>query len=189
MKSGQQVPGVEQKLSGFSTLQDSSQNSSFRTNFQPRTDGDVIDISNDDDEEEGKSQGLEKPKALKTPTISQALREGSMRVLNGSSTTEPDVPIADPIYKEKIIYKPNLVQRKAKMPLPVSLESSSSKNFDPAYRSHLHQSPPKWEERKIFGRNVLNPASSTYNKSSIDAVQKNQGVSFATRKNLSSSYL
>lgn len=176
MKSGQQVPGVEQKLSGFSALQDSSQNSKYRTNFQPRTDGDVIDISNDDDEEEGK---LLEPKNV---NIQQSSRDVSVKVHNGSSSVRP---AEDPVYKEKVVYKPNLVHRKAKMPpppVPSAQEPYTPKSFEPAYHPHHHQPPPKWDVRKNSAITVSTPAASNYNNATVDGVQKNKSVSFINRK-------
>lgn len=151
VKGGQQVPGVEQKLGSFAGLPEPVE----RPKFHPtRNDGDVIDISNDDDEEEST--------AVKSilPDIPVAQQAPAMNVSNASSmnaipSVEPQVASSslDPIYKEKVVYKPNLVQRsKPKMPPPSipAPDSQPLKRFDSSYQSQQRPPPPKWDAHKNF---------------------------------------
>lgn len=131
------MPGVEQKLASFSGLPDGQERPKFQA---PRNDGDVIDISNDDDEEESAAVKSIMPEALAIPT-------------NGSSKIDPQSTSLDPIYKEKVVYKPNLVSRtKPKMPppsIPVP-DSQPLKRFDSAYSSQQRPQLPKWDAHKNF---------------------------------------
>lgn len=182
MKSGQQLPGVEQKLGGFSVLQDSSQSSSFRTNFRSQTDGDVIDISNDDDDEEGKPHAVNIAKPLENLVTPQTSKD----ILPISSTTVQPSLAKVPVYKEKVTYKPNLIQRKIKMPppaVPASQEIPLATTFDSVYHPLVHpSSSQKYDESKSYTCNVLAPTTSNYNNRSLDEVHKNQGVSSSNRK-------
>lgn len=144
VKGGQAVPGVEQKLGSFSGLPEPAERPKFQA---PRNDGDVIDISNDDDDEEStavKSILPDIPATQQAPPI------------NGSSLTVPVEETAtssDSIYKEKVVYKPNLVPRsKPKMPppsIPVP-DSQPLKRFDSSYQSQQRPAPPKWDSHKNF---------------------------------------
>lgn len=158
VKGGQQGPGVEHKLGSF-PLQDSSLGSNSAPKFPPRNDGDVIDISNDDEDDGDKttlpasnssshgiantSQPIIKPSSLDASNVS-------------SSSSNLKEPTADKVYKEKVVYKPNLVHRK-----PPSHDSQHLKSFDSGVY-HSQPKPPSthWDGQK----NLPSTASNFYNR-------------------------
>lgn len=166
MKGGQQAPGVEQKLGSFSGLQNQPQSGSFRPNFPPRNDGDVIDISNDDDEDEGPQVGNAKPIDM-SPAVTQ-----TNGVLPPAIQPIQPTATADTVYKEKVVYKPNLVQRKSKMPPPPTPSQEKSSGYQP----HLRPTPPKWEERKNYTNSGPSKTSS-FSGRNMNGDQKNHTVS------------
>jgi hypothetical protein len=147
---GQQGPQGEQKLGNFSGMPENVERPLQK--FQPsRNDGDVIDISNDDDEEI-------------TPGMKSIMQDKPMTQppspVNGTKSTEPVATTSDPVYKEKVVYKPNLVSRsKPKMP-PPSAPATDSKRFDTSFQPQ-QRPPPKWESHNfptgssnMYSRNV-----------------------------------
>lgn len=162
-KGGQAVPGVDQKLGSFPGLTESS----VRPKFQaPRNVGDVIDISNDDDDEE-------------TPAVKPILPDtpATQTVPPTNGSPEPLPTTSDPVYKEKVVYKPNLVQRsKPKMPPPsVPIpDTQPLKRFDSSYQPQQRPPPPKWDAHKNF------PAST--NMFNRNGGSKNHAAPFRKRK-------
>lgn len=150
---GSQAPGVEQKLGSFSGLQNPQHSSGFRPNFPPRNDGDVIDISNDDDEDEGEASQAGNVKPIEnTPVVPQASHLLKTPLL---PTIQPPSSPTDTVYKEKVVYKPNLVQRKSKMPPPPTPAHENSSGFQPRRGA----TPPKWEERKNYANSAVSTTS------------------------------
>lgn len=143
MKSGQAIPG-DPKLGAFSALSDASQ---ARPNFPPRSIGnDIIDISNDDDdEEEAKTAKSKNAPMVDSPLLPQHMK-GSFHPISNDSTLAQSIPSSEPVPKEKVVYKPNLVQRKPKMPPP---SQDLKKPIDSGY-SQLRPTPPKWDARRNF---------------------------------------
>jgi hypothetical protein len=179
VKGGQQVPGVEQKLGSFSGLSEPVERPKFQA---PRTDGDVIDISNDDDEEESSAVKSILPDIPATP------QAPPMNTSNGSSMNalppvEHLLPTSsDTIYKEKVVYKPNLVQRtKPKMPppsIPVP-DSQPLKRFDSSFQSQQRPPPPKWDAHKNFSATA--PHSNMFNRD-MNGSSKNHSAPFRNCK-------
>ena len=177
VKGGQQTPG-EQKIGNFSGLQNQPQSSNFRTNFPPRNDGDVIDISNDDDEDESEvaQDGIGKF-VDSNSSVSQ-----STATLNSTNGVLPSIQKAiDPTYKEKVVYKPNLVQRKSKMlPPPTPPKENPS-----SYHPRLISIPQKWDEHKNYVKPSPPTTSNLSNKNmnlDINGSGKNQTISFSSCK-------
>lgn len=153
MKSGQAIPG-DPKLGAFSALSDTSQ---ARPNFPPRSIGnDIIDISNDDDDDdevEAKTAKSTSASMVDSPLLPQHMK-GSFHPIANDSTLAQSLPSLDPIPKEKVVYKPNLVQRKPKMPPPSMLSQDLKKPIDSGY-SQLRPTPPKWDARRTFPNSPL----------------------------------
>ena len=182
VKSGQQMPGVEQKLGGMSSISEALDN---RPKFPTRTEEDVIDISNDDDEDESRASVPPNQVMPEISMMQQLAGTGvSLEASNGSATTTPlEQPStsSDIVYKEKTVYKPNLVQRKPKMaPPPVPpLDTQPLKRFDSGYQTQQRPPPPpKWDSQKNFS-NI--PSSSFYNRNGNGSA-KTQPLSFRNRK-------
>lgn len=148
MKSGQTIPG-DPKLGAFSALSDASQ---ARPNFPPRSIGnDIIDISNDDDdddEQEAKTVKSKNSSMVDSPLLPQHMK-GSFHPISNDSTLVQSIPSSDPVPKEKVVYKPNLVQRKPKMPPPSMTSQDLKKPIDSGYSQH-RPTPPKWDARRNF---------------------------------------
>lgn len=140
MNRGQQAQGVEQKLGSFSGAQ--SQPQANRPAFPPKNDGDVIDISNDDDEDDAGAAGNLEAEA--SPAAQQAPQHLPNGVL---PPIEPMQSTSETIYKEKVVYKPNLVPRRSKMPPPPPIPYQESSS---GFHSHLRATPPNFS-RNIYG--------------------------------------
>lgn len=179
VKSGQQGPGVEQKIGTFNSNPDAPQSSGFRPNFPIHNAGDVIDISNDDDDEVKESPSISQPHDL--PSAASVPPLNLMESMSRTSTNKPIETAPDSIYKEKVVYKPNLVQRKPKMPPPPvpSQDIHPLKpSFDSSYRNQ-QRPPPKWDSMKTFP-----PSTSNYNPRNLNGsgTQKVHPPSYSTRK-------
>lgn len=177
VKSGQQAPGVEQKLGSFPSITDAQQNSGFRPNFPPANPGDVIDISNDDDEEDKALPTNAKP--LELPPAANVAPLSMMESMNRLPPTKPVEQTPDSVYKEKVVYKPNLVSRKPKMPpppVPSQDVHPLKPSFDSGYRNH-QRPPPKWDSMKSFP-----PSSSNYSPRNTNGAQKSHSSSYPTRR-------
>lgn len=156
VKGGQHAPGIDQKLGSFSALAENVE----RPKLLPGNEGDVIDISNDDDEEV--SQAVKSIMPVKTATPPT----------NGSEPNE-NISASDPVYKEKVVYKPNLVHRsKPKMPPP----APDTQRFDSSYQSQ-QRPQSKWESHKNFPT-----SSSSIFSRSINGSSKSQTETFRNRK-------
>lgn len=154
-KNGPQIPGsAEQKIGGF------MQEAQNRQNFPPASSvSDVIDISNDDDEEDEVKSSASPAIEPIVPLKADVMVPIPQDIPNGSSFPKPTEPTLDPVYKDKVVYKPNLVPRKPKThapPNPVSTPQDNrlQKPFEQRmdYQARSSQPPPnKWE-------NYSNPA-------------------------------
>lgn len=144
VKNGPQgVGGTEQKLGNF--MQDALPP---RPSVPVSSSNDVIDISNDDDDDEVKTN----PEPPKSDVL---LKPSSLDIANGSTghhhSSLPPIhsldSSPDPVYKEKTVYKPNLVQRKPKVPVPpvAPQESRSQKPFDMNYQHRSNPPTAKWD--------------------------------------------
>jgi hypothetical protein len=174
IKGGQPVPGVEQKLGSFAGLPEVPERPKFQV---PRNDGDVIDISNDDDEEE-------------SPVLKSILPDIPAVALTNDSSHAESLPTSssDTVYKEKVVYKPNLVQRsKPKMPppsIPVP-DSQPLKRFDSPYQSQQQRQPlPKWDAHKNFSSNpnMFNRSANGSSKNSSSVPFRNGEKTFKNFK-------
>lgn len=153
IKSGQQAPGIEQKLGSFSALQDSTQctSSNIMPKLVPRTDGDVIDISNDDEEDEESKISTNNTNLSGVSNNLQIAKASLLEVPNVSSTNKmASESSLDPLYKEKVVYKPNLVQRKLKMPPPPApiQDNQPLKPFESGSFLSQPRAPQKWDDHK-----------------------------------------
>lgn len=175
MKGGQQNPGFEQKLGSFA---EGSQPSNFRPNFPPRGVGDVIDISNDDDDDD-ESPARSRESSIPPKTLSQL--ENLKGTPNESSSSKQTETPADPVYKEKVVYKPNLVPRKPKLPSTQSAppkDVQSIKPYEQGLQSQRRPTPPVWNSR------VPNSApSSSSSYSNTNGGSKAPLAPLITRKN------
>lgn len=165
MKSGQQAPGVEQKLGSFAGLQDNppSTSSANLPKLPPRSDNDVIDISNDDDDDDGNIASKVIP-SLPVPIPVKPLSLLNPSDLSNGASASKVLDLPDEIYKEKVVYKPNLIQRKPKMPPPPvpAQDFHPVKPFDSGAFQALQKPSNKWDNQKgvshsqsnYFNRNV-----------------------------------
>lgn len=164
-KSGQQAPGGDNKLGSFAGLQDIPPGTSSAANVQklPTRSDDVIDISNDDDDDDAVSlpsstnTGVA---ALSTPAKPTTLLNPA--ALSNGSSSRKLLETPDTVYKEKVVYKPNLIQRKPKMaPPPVPAQDfHSTKPFDsgsfqqkPSSKP-FYQKPAPQSTSNFYNRNV-----------------------------------
>ena len=153
VKNGPSAPGTESKSESFQPSQpsSSSQNNGFRPfAAPPQTSNDIIDISNDDDEDDGN----------KAPTVSSSMTMDDTSK-NGSQDMaylKPSDASDQPAFKDKTIYKPNLVKRKPKVfpivPAPIENQSQPLRPFDyKGYQSQRKPSPPDWSARQNYPQN------------------------------------
>lgn len=176
IKSGHQTAGVEQKLGSLSDLQNVS--ISNAGNLLPRVETDVIDISNDDEDEVATSQ----EKFLKTSTIANS----SSLPISGISI-QPMNPIVetklDPVFKEKIVYKPNLVQRKPKMMPPPLPEFQAPKPYESgSFQLKTCQPNARWDEHKNFTNSSQHPVQDYYNNRHLNGSSKTPRTPYKTCK-------
>jgi hypothetical protein len=148
IKSGQ-VPGAEQNLNRFSDLQQTMKNNGD-SKLLPQSD-DIIDISNDDDDV------LENAREASS---SSNLLQDSVKSIDSLVKKNPD-PELEAQYKEKVVYKPNLVLRKPKMPPP---SIPTSRLVETERKEKLL--PSKWGSFHSHSRNDNEPTLNCFNGTS-----------------------
>lgn len=121
------------KIDNFSALKPSSLNPNLHRPAlgTPQNSGDIIDISNDDDDD-----------VVGTPTTNKTTESVAKIDTNG---TKP-VDAMDPIYKEKTVYKPNLVKRRQKA-YPSMPEPNPLGSFDMTFHGNKAQ---EWNSMKPY---------------------------------------
>lgn len=188
MKGNQ--PCDPKSVSGFPNLTSAPLQSSVRPSGAPKTDGDVIDISNDDDDDDevAPTNGvLFNVKIAKRP-------EAQIPTTLSSSTKPPEVSgdneQSEIALKEKVVYKPNLVLRRSKMPPPAtpSQENSIQGQAKPyASESGFQQNSqrPRWDINKpnFSNHRPSNTASSNYYHHDTNGNLKNNSVPPAPFRN------
>lgn len=177
MKGGQQNPGLEQKLGSFS---EGSQSSTFRPNFPPRNVSDVIDISNDDDDDVPPVR----PKVSSLPAKIQPQMENLKVSSTETTSIKPVETPVDPVYKEKVVYKPNLVPRKPKLSatqLAPPKDIQPIKPYEPGFQSQRRPTPPTWSTNKNYPNSI--PSSAPGYRSTNGATLKPPSAPLIIGKN------
>lgn len=129
---------------------------------------DVIDISNDDDDDDEVKANVPTVSEPSVPLKVDAMVPIPQEITNGPSFSKPLEPNSDPVYKDKVVYKPNLVPRKPKLhpsTIPPPQDNRSQKPFEQRmdYQPRMNQPPSnKWESYQN-PVHQLPPASQVYN--------------------------
>lgn len=156
MKNMPNTPGAEQSLDSFATQQNIPRPNEFRPRVPVQGADDIIDISNDDDDD------------VKTPSTSTAIHSAINPLEELVKAAEPPL---EPSFKDKTVYKPNLVKRKPKifsppsassaLPLPKQLEQSQPlRPFDVKFQSQKKTSPLQWDSMKNYSHPVAHKTNS-----------------------------
>lgn len=169
MKSGNSAPGSEHKLGGLNIadkLPNTSSVSVPKLPFRNVIDNDVIDISNDDDDDGS---------VKKMPEVDSLEPFSS----NSSTVTKP-AESTDLICKEKVIYRPNLIQRRPKMPSSSVPMPREFKNLHPISEKLDSQKTPSTAPNNLFDRNVnganVYPTTSKISKLRIKHFKKSLNI-------------
>lgn len=125
-------PNGSDKLDSFSAMKQNPMNSNLlrAPMGAPQNPGDIIDISDADDDD------------VVSGPVSKPVESIAKAETNG---TKPVIDPLDQPYKEKTVYKPNLVKRRPK-PYPPMPETSPLGSFDRTF----HNKAQEWTSMKPY---------------------------------------
>lgn len=171
----------DEKPQSYMSMQESAQTNNLPLNMRSKltsgSDGDVIDISNDDDDDvnvipkiSSKISHSSSSDSSTSDNVSAMSKNLPHR--NGMSTGYNDSIENEPVYKEKIVYKPNLVARKPKPPTlsPATVVNDRNRNYE-HQQQHHHQQYDKSSlsnHKATSGVSSLNTNAWHQNKSSSE---------------------
>lgn len=140
----------DDKPQSYMSMQESAQTNNLPPNMRSKltsgSDGDVIDISNDDDDDVNEIPKISSKISHSSSSDSSTSDNNSamsknLPHRNGMTTAYNDSMDNEPVYKEKIVYKPNLVARKPKPPtLPAAtVVNDRHRNYEQQQQHHHQQ--------------------------------------------------
>lgn len=173
----------EDKPQSFMSMQESAQTNNLPPNMRSKltsgSDGDVIDISNDDDDDVNEIPKISSKISHSSSSDSSTSDNVSamskhMPHRNGMTTAYNESIDNEPVYKEKVVYKPNLVTRKPKPPtLPAAtVVNDRNRNYETEQQQHHHHQ--QYDKSPLSNHKVTSGVSSLHsnawhqNKSSTE---------------------
>lgn len=171
----------DDKPPSFMSMQESAQTNNLPPNMRSKltsgSDGDVIDISNDDDDDVNEIPKISSKISHSSSSDSSTSDNVSamskhMPHINGMTYNESIDN--EPVYKEKVVYKPNLVTRKPKPPtLPAAtVVNDRNRNYEPHQQQQQHHQQydksPQSNHKATSGVSSLHSNTWHQNKSSTE---------------------